>query len=454
MKKPLSLLSIISYGLGDMANNFVFAFGILFLLNYYTDVVGIPLVAAGAMLAMVRIFDAVTDIIAGHLIDRTTTRWGRFRPFLLWGALPLMLLNLAVFSVPNNFSQDGKLIYAYVTYALLGIAYSFINISYGSLATAMTQEPRERANLGASRMFMAVCTFSFLTMVVGPIMAKLKGETLQAALTQATLIMGIIGTLLYFICFKNTHETIERKADHPKFKESIKTIFKNKPLLILCASTACMLLGYSSSGASLIYFARYIIGDAKTFFITLGIINLLTAFIFAPILPKIAETIGKKNTFLCGLTLSFSGYLMLFLSPSNSITLIYGAFLLTSAGVKATMAIAWALEADTVEYGEWRTGIRIEGMTYSFFSLMRKLGYSIGGSMPAFILAFYGYIPNSEKQSNIAILGIQQAVALVPAILFMTAFILMLFYPLTDRKFSEIVDEIKKDRQHQPNPRQ
>ena len=156
--KPLTWTNIIGYGLGDVANNFAFAMGALFLLNYYTDVAGIGAAAAGTMLAVVRIYDAVMDVVAGRVIDRTKTRWGRFRPFLLWGAIPLVLMSVAVFSVPAGWGRTEKLIYAYVTYALLGTAYSFVNIPFGSLATVMTQEPRERARLGASRTIMASCT--------------------------------------------------------------------------------------------------------------------------------------------------------------------------------------------------------------------------------------------------------------------------------------------------------
>lgn len=451
MRRQLSKVSIISYGLGDMANNFVFAMSILFLLNYYTDVVGIPLVAAGMMLAIVRVLDAFTDIIAGYLIDRTNTRWGRFRPFILWGAVPLLALNFAVFSVPINWSVSEKLIYAYVTYFLLGMAYSLINISYGSLATAMTQDPRERASLGVSRMFMSVCTFSFLTMVIGPMMTEQKGESLQQMLSAITLIMIIAGSILYMICFKNTEEIIERKIEHKKINEIIETLIKNRPLQILCISVLCMLLGYSASGASLVYFAKVATFNIKDFFIALGIINLITALALVPTIPRVTQIIGKKNIFLTGLAVSIIGYLLLFLAPHGNIILIYCAFTLIAIGVKTSMSIAWALEADTVEYGEWRTGARIEGMTYSFFSLMRKLGYSIGGSLPAFILAFYGYTPNIEKQDQIVTLGIQQAVALVPAAFFGIAFVVMLiYYPLTDKRLSEIINETKNREQTTP----
>ena len=176
----LTLTNLIGYGLGDMANNFVFAMGMIFLLNYYTDTVGISAAAAGSLLAAVRIYNAVTDIVAGRAVDRTVSRWGRCRPFLLWGALPLLLLNVMVFSVPGSWSPTSKLVYACTTYGLLVTAYSFVNIPYGALATVMTQEPRERARLGASISIMAVATACFLALVLGPILRRHKLATLDS----------------------------------------------------------------------------------------------------------------------------------------------------------------------------------------------------------------------------------------------------------------------------------
>lgn len=442
--KPLSWFNVLGYGLGDMANNFAFSMGTLFLLNYYTDVVGIPVAAAGTMLAAIRIYEAIMDMVAGRVIDRSSTRCGRFRPFLLFGSLPLMLMSIAVFSVPADWNASAKLIYAYVTCALLGTAYSFVNIPYGSLATVMTQVPRERARLGVSRTFMAVCTFSFLTMVVGPSVARLNGAALQAWLTRLTLILAVVGVILYVICFKSTREIVERGVERPKLADSVGTLLRNYPLLMLCAGTLCVLVGHSSSGASLVYFARYVLGDAKQFFIVIGLTGLFAAIISVPMIPVLVGRIGKKHSFLVGLAIAALGYGALFFAPEYGKAWVFASFGAASLGVRLSMSIMWALEADTVEYGEWRTGMRIEGLTYSLFSLTRKCGRSLGGSIPAFLLATSGYTPNAAVQNEAARQGIQQAVALVPSVFFAAAFAVMLLYPLTDVRFTELIDEIKK----------
>ncbi len=444
--RPLTWTNVIGFGLGDVANNFAFAMGALFLLNYYTDVAGISAAAAGTMLAAVRIYDAVMDIVAGRVIDRTSTRWGRFRPFLLWGSLPLMLLSVAVFSVPAGWDATDKLIYAYVTYALLGTAYSFVNIPYGSLATVMTQLPRERAMLGASRTIMAALTFSFLALVLGPVVRSVSGEALQARLTQFTLILAAIGLVLYFFCFRSTREIVQRDVERPALKASVGTLLSNRPLLILCCIALCVLIGYFSMSASAMYFARYVLGDPKQFVSIIVITSLFGTLISAPLVPMMVGRIGKKTTFLFGLAMGAIGFLSLFFSPAGDKLLIFFSLFIAAVGVMIPMTVMWALEADTVEYGEWKTGIRIEGLTYSFFSFTRKCGQALGGSIPAFLLAASDYVPNAAQQSADALRGIQQGIALVPAIAFMVAFILMLFYPLTDKRHAELVQEIKDRR--------
>lgn len=444
--RPLTWTNVLGYGLGDVANNFAFAMGALFLLNYYTDVAGISAAAAGTMLAVVRIYDAVMDVVAGRVIDRTSTRWGRFRPFLLWGAIPLMLLSIAVFAVPGSWSATEKLIYAYVTYALLGTAYSFVNIPYGSLATVMTQQPRERARIGASRTIMASMTFVFLALVLGPVVRKLSGAELQAQLTQFTLILATAGLVLYFICFKSTREVVKRDVESPALKDSVGTLFTNRPLMMLCVVALCVLIGYFALTASAMYYARYVLGDAKLFVTMIVIIALIGTLIAAPLVPMLVGRFGKKNAFLLGLGLGAAGFTSLFLTSAATIGMVYFSLGLGAVGVMMSMTVMWALEADTVEYGEWKTGIRIEGLTYSFFSFTRKCGQALGGSIPAFLLAGSGYIPNASTQSESALQSIQQGIALVPAIAFALAFILMLFYPLTDKRHAELVKEIQDRR--------
>lgn len=448
--KPLTWTNIIGYGLGDVANNFAFAMGALFLLNYYTDVAGIGAAAAGTMLLLVRVFDAFMDVVAGRIVDRTTTRWGRFRPFLLWGAIPLLILSVLVFSVPAGWGASDKLVYAYVSYALLGTAYSFVNIPYGSLATVMTQQPTERARLGASRMLLAAATFCFLALIIGP---KIRGATadLQSMFTQYTLMFGTAGLVLYFLCFKTTREVVERSVASPKLGESVRTLRKNPPLLLLCLAALCVLGAFFSMNASAMFFARYVLGDPKQFVMIVVATSLVGTLLSAPMVPMLVARIGKKGTFLVGTALGSVGFFALFLVAGSSPVWVFGAFGVAGVGTMMASTVMWALEADTVEYGEWATGVRIEGLTYAFFSFTRKCGQAIGGSVPAFLLAGSGYVPNAAVQSEAARDSILVAITLVPAGGLALGCLLMCFYPLTDRRFLELLAEIKARRRAPSN---
>ena len=447
MHSALTWRNVAGYGLGDVANNFAFAMGALFLLNYYTDVAGIGAAAAGTLLMLVRIYDALMDIVAGRMIDRTTSRWGHFRPYLLCGAIPLMLLSVAVFSVPSNWSTGQKLLYAYLTYALLGTAYSFVNIPYGALSTVMTQDPRERSLLGASRTLSATCTFALIALLIAPNIRHARGILeAQQQLTKTTAILAVIGVVLYFLCFAATRENVARPTERPDLKSSLHTLAHNRALKILCLGAICMQIGMFSMGASYLYFARYVLNDTALFVPIVITTGLLAALIATPLAPGLVRNFGKKHTFLLGSAMAATFSLLLFVVPTSSKPAVFGLLAAAATGNVLAMSVMWALEADTVEYGEWATGLRIEGMTYAVFSFARKCGQALGGSIPAFLLAASHYVPNAIAQSDAARLGILSSISLVPAVAFTSAFALMCLYPLTDEGFTRLLDEIRSAR--------
>lgn len=432
---------MLGYGLGDVANNFAFAMGSLFLLSYYTDVAGISAAAAGSMLMLIRVLDAGFDLLAGRLIDRTRTRWGRFRPYLLWGAVPLMFISVLVFSVPHEWSHANKVIYAYITYGLLGFAYSFVNIPYGSLATVMTQDSKERSRLGASRMLLATLTIVFLALVLGP---RITGTTVeqQATYTEFTLVLAFVGLVLYLVCFATTKETVERSEEQVELSQSLRTVASNGPLLMLCFCALCVLVAAFAMIGSSMFYARYVLGDPSKFLTIVLATKLFSILVATPLVPFLVGKIGKKSTFMMGSAVGAIGYLVLFLSPTSAQVLTFISFWVGATGASIALTVLWALEADTVEYGEWATGVRIEGMTYAVFSFTRKCGQALGGSIPAFLLAGSGYIPNVPVQTSEVITSIQMAAALIPAGALLLGLVVMAFYPLNDRRFQQILSEI------------
>src|SRR3954470_22756133 len=221
----LRLPQYLGYGAGDAANNLAFSMTSMFLLLYYTDVLGIAATTVGTLFLVVRVFDGFADLFAGRVVDRTNTRWGRFRPYLLFAAVPLLLLNVAVFSVPD-LGDTGTLVYAYVTYLLFGLAYSLVNIPYGSLATSMTQDPLERSKLATFRVFGSNIAILLLAVAVSP---QIEGSgNLQRSLTITTIALAVIGTGLYLSTFLTSRERVAHSSETPGLRDTFASVKQNK----------------------------------------------------------------------------------------------------------------------------------------------------------------------------------------------------------------------------------
>lgn len=242
-------------------------------------------------------------------------------------------------------------------------------------------------------------------------------------------------------CFKSTRENVVRIVAQPSLKISLQTLKRNRPLFMLCIGALCVLISTFAVSASSLFYVRYVLNDTGLFTVLVLVQNLVGTVASAPLVPGMVARIGKKNTFLIGALLGTCGYLLFFWVSVWSLPVALVALAIASIGQGVTMTVMWALEADTVEYGEYLTGVRIEGLTYSLFSFTRKCGQAIGGSIPAFILGLSGYIAN-QAQTPEVIMGIRTSIALVPCGFMLLAFVIIWFYPLTDKKFKEIVFEI------------
>lgn len=440
----LSKISVLGYGAGDAANNLAFTTATMFLLVYYTDVAGISAAAAGTLLLAVRIFDAFADIFAGRMVDRTYhKKLGKFRPYIMFGSVPLLLLSVATFSIPQ-IGESGMLLWAYISYALLGLAYSFVNIPYGSLAGAMTQNSGERAKLASARTIGAVAVGSFLGIFIAPLMKG--GENLQPLFTTLTLIFAVVGTGLYMFTVFSTKERVVREVANVSMRQSFETLKGNKPLLMLCISSFLFLTGQLALGTVQIYYFRDVLGSLSLYAV-MSIINIFLTFGMAAMLPRLVRAMGKKNIYIGGAALMALGGLVVFLAPAGMVWLAFTGVMVTQMGLYLVNMLVWALEADTVEYGEWKTGIRTEGITYALFSFTRKTGQAVGGALAAFALAWGGYAAGAAQQSEQALLGIRAGAGLLPMVFAILALLVMLVYPLTDAKHKEIVAEIQARRE-------
>ena len=470
--KPTALLG---YGLGDFGCNLAFALSTSFLLFYYTDVAGLSAAAIGTMFFVVRIWDAFADLIAGRAVDRTMTRFGKFRPFILFGAVPLLFLSVLTFWVPQSMhvtadqpNAGPALLYAYLTYAVLGLGYSFVNIPYGSLASAMTQSVKERAKLVAARSFGSATAGVFLTYLITPRIKELQDKStalqtklkaapgdkgikaqieqlqvdLQGVFTQTTLLFVLLGSIAFFLTFWFCRENVVRATPRVTIKETWETLRNNKPLAFLCAASFFYLIGLFAVPAASIYYARYILGDTGLT-APMSLVNAGIGLLVTPFIPAIINKVGKKNLFqYCGLFTVIGG-VALFFSPAGAVAFAMVMLAIKGVGASLINTTMFALEADTVEYGEWKSGKRSEGATYSIFSFTRKITQSLGGAAGAWLLGWAGYVGGAATQSESALTAIRASIGLVPAVMAIIAMIVFWKYPLNDARFREIRNEVE-----------
>lgn len=439
----LRLSQLVGYGAGDAANNLAFSMTSMFLLLYYTDVVGISAAAAGTLFLVVRVWDAFADVFAGRQIDRTMTRWGKFRPFILFGSLPLLLLSMATFTVPGGLGGTGKLVYAYVTYAALGLAYSLVNIPYGSLASAMTQVPNERAKLASFRMAGTALTIIMLSLVVAP---QIKhAANLQQSLTLTTGLFVVVGFGLYLLVFRTARENVVRDVAHVSLRQSLGTLKGNRPLLMLCLSALAFLTGMFTLQTLQAYYARDVLGDAN-YFIVLTVVSTGLMIVVAPVVPRLARSLGKKWSYVLAGSLSVVAGVGIALTPPSAPGVAIGFFALYGVGLAAVNTLMFALEADTVEYGEWRSGVRTEGTTYAMFSFTRKVGQAVGGAAAAYGLGLAGYVAKAHHQAPATLDGVRHLAGFVPAAFIAVGVLVMVFYPLTEKLHARMVSEVAERR--------
>jgi glucuronide carrier protein len=439
----LGPLQYLGYAAGDAANNLAFSMTSMFLLVYYTDVAGISAAAAGTLFLLIRIWDGFADIFAGRMVDRTMTRWGKFRPFFLFGAAPLMLLAFATFTLPGQVSGSGlRLLVAYLTYGLLGLAYSLVNIPYGSLASAMTQRPDERGRLASFRMIGTALTGILLAFVVAPQVKRYTGDPdgFQHSLAITMGIFAVVGFGLYMFLFATSRETVQRDVASVSMRQSFNTLRHNRPLVMLCLASLAFLTALFSLQTVQVYHARDVLGNANLLTI-LTILSVGSIFVIAPLIPRLVVAIGKKKAFLGFGAIGVLAGVGITLSPPSTVWVPLVFFALMGVSTAGVNTLMWALEADTVEYGEWKTGVRTEGITYALFSFTRKLGQAVGGAMAAFVIGLGGYVGGVAAQSESAVNAIRFAAGFAPAIFILIGIAIFFRYPLTEQTFATMVAE-------------
>lgn len=424
----LSLKEKIGYSLGDTASHFVWDMVGFWILIFYTDTFGISAAAAGTIMLIARFWDMISDPIMGIIADRTNTRWGKFRPYILWMAFPYSVLAVLAFTTPD-FGPTGKIIYAGVTYILLMSVFTAINLPYSSLGAVMTSDSYERAGLNSYRFIFAFIG-QFIVSGTALSLALYFGKGDNAKGYQYTLILfSIISFILFMITFKTTKERVQPpKAQKESLKEDFRNLFRNRPWVILFFVGIVSFIMFAMQNLSIAYYFKYYIGREENvqLFNVIGTVALIVAIPFS---KPLAKRFGKRNVFIASSLLSGFFFILLYLPGIEDITLIYTFNILAKMTYAPAVPLLWTMLADTADYSEWKTGRRATGLVFSAATFAQKAGWGIGGALAGWLLAIYKFVPN-VAQSETAITGIKLMISVFPGILYMSCAILLYFYTI------------------------
>ncbi|MAJ68864.1 MAG: MFS transporter [Alteromonadaceae bacterium TMED7] len=442
----ISVKEKVAYGLGDTASNFVFQTVILFLTFYYTDVVGLNPATVGSIFLLVRLIDAVTDPLMGSLADKTRTRWGAYRPYLLWMALPFALISVLAFTTPDT-DYNGKLIYAIASYVLLMLMYTAINIPYSALGGVITASPLERVSVQSYRFVFAMLGGLIVSLCTLP-MVNWFGAGNDARGYQLTMLtMGVVGMVLFLLCFAGTRERV-LPADGPPspVREQLKAVWHNDQCRVLCIVSMVLLTGIVLRNALAIYYVKYVLQrpDDVTLFVSLamvgGILGAASAHLFTRRCDKIL--LYKVLQLSCA-GLCIANYFL----PA---TMWVGALVihfLWGFVLQMTSPLLWSKMGDVTDYGELQTGTRLTAMTFSTIVFFIKLGIALGSALAGWALAYYGYQANNidERVSH----GITLSFCLIPAAMSLVVVLLMRWYKLDSQRVDKIHNALITARQPQ-----
>jgi GPH family glycoside/pentoside/hexuronide:cation symporter len=447
----LKLREKVGYGLGDAASSMYWKIFGMYLLYFYTDVFGIAAAAAGTMFLITRIWDSLFDPVVGVMADRTSSRWGKFRPYLLWVAIPFAVIGVFTFFTPD-FSANGKLLYAYLTYSLLMMAYSLINVPYASLLGVMSADGKERTALSSYRMVFAFGGSLLALWLIEPLVNWFSDKSgLQQGWMLTMVVFGLITTIFFWGCFALTKERVKPLAEQKSpLKEDLKDLLSNKPWwILLCAGVAALVFNSIRDGGAVYYFKYYVEMNGTavpnipflppgmslaTLYLLLGQASNVVGVIAA---TPVANKLGKKTTFAGAMLVAAVLSVVFFTAGSKDVYMMLVLQVLISVCAGSIFPLLWAMYADIADYSEWQTGRRATGLIFSSSSMSQKFGWTIGGAATGWLLGYYGFKANME-QADAALGGIRLMLSLLPAAGALLSALAIMFYPLHEKRMTQI----------------
>lgn len=416
-QKKVTLLEKIGFGMGDAGCNMSFAAVVMYLSYFYTDIYGLSPALVGVIFITMRVIDAVTDPIMGFVADRTRTRWGKYRPYLLWVPIPLAISIFLLFTTPD-WSDGAKVVYAFATYFLMSVLYTSVSIPYCSLGGVVTDDHKARVSFQSWRFFFAGVAYLILTGSLLPLV-ELLGAGDEARGFQLTMgLMGIIALFMFGFCFATTRERVEPISEERKpLKQSLKALVKNERWLIILGITFLQATQFFLRQGASIYFATYVMmlsAGGISFFITAAIV---TKMIGALISPWFTARFSKTHVYMSTSLIITAGSVGLFFMPFDQMMITTLAFALLNLINGIGTPISWSMMADAEDYGEWKTGERNTGMAFSGNLFFLKVGLAVAGGLIGMMLAIGGYEAGVEEQSASAVLAITLMMTLIPALI-------------------------------------
>ncbi|MCG8527464.1 MAG: MFS transporter [Opitutales bacterium] len=445
--RPVTQTERIGYGMGDAASNFFFHTFNIFLLAYYVDVFGLTAAAVGTMFLVTKLLDAFTDIFMGMLADRTKTRWGKFRPYILYVAIPYGVIGYAMFANPE-LNEGGKLVYAYVTYSLMMLAYTAINVPYSSLLGVISPSSAERSTLASYRFVMAFGAQAVISAFVLPF-KNILGQGDEALGYQLTMaIFATLSIAMWLFTFASTKERVKpdpkQKTD---LKGDLKILLKNGPWIALVFCGLFTLLNLGIRGGATMFYMKYYaaVDDAPLFWIfdktSVFFMSGTIAMLIGSLLSKPLTKFFSKKLLMLSLT-GMQGVIFVifyFIPPDQFWTMMVVNFIATLV-IGPTPAIVWAMYADCADYGEWKYGRRTTGLIFSGIIFSQKTGVAVGAGLAGWILGWFGFVANVE-QTETALFGIRLMFSIIPGIFLLFAAISVIFYGITN----PVIKEMEKD---------
>lgn len=453
----IKLREKVGYGFGDMASSMFWKLFGSYLMIFYTDVFGLPAAVVGTMFLVTRIWDSAFDPIVGAIADRTHSRWGKFRPYLLYLSVPFAVIGILTFMTPD-LSNMGKVVYAYITYSLMMMVYSAINVPYASLLGVMSAEPKDRNILSTYRMtFAYIGSFIALLLFMPMVNYFSQGYDEQYGWVMSVVVIAIMCALLFYGCFAWTKERVKPiKQQQSSLKDDLTDLLNNRPWWILLgAGVAALVFNSIRDGATVYYFKYFVIEEdyATASFLGISFVmsglylavgqaaNIIGVILAAPV----SNRIGKKATYMGAMIIATVFSILFYWLEKDDIAMIFVFQILISVCAGSIFPLLWSMYADCADYSELKTGNRATGLIFSSSSMSQKFGWAIGSAITGWLLAYLGFQAN-VIQSEETIRGIRLFLSFLPAIGTVLSVIFISMYPLSEKKMEEITKNLEQKR--------